>query len=114
MRARNITGVEWMVGIALTVMLAFLAFGALTTVRGWAVKSGVVDAKDYHPAWTDYHTTGGQNAVSIPVVHPESYTVTIAGRTAEGEERNRILHVDQITFHAVKVGQKWTEKGGFQ
>ena len=114
MRPRNITWIEWLVGLALVAVLATTLLAVWVEVRGWAVKSGVVDSKSYTAPWTDFHTTGGEHPVSVPVYHPERYCVTVIGKTAEGEQRARHIQVDQTTYHSVKVGQKWTEKRGFQ
>lgn len=81
--------------------------------RGLDVKSGTVTGGTYSPAYTSFISTGDKGQV-VPVYYPESYWITITGKTIEGEERQRSIKVDAWTFHQVKPGQKWTEEKGFQ
>jgi len=111
------TGIEWLVFAATAIMVAALTYAGWVEARGWAVKSGVVGSKEYYPAWVEYNhsSTGNGGSVSIPVTHPEKYIVVVVGEIdGGGEVMSRILRVDQITYHAVRIGQKWTQKGGFE
>lgn len=83
-------------------------------MRGLAVKAGIVDSKQYHPSWIEYQYTGDKGQYMIPIYHDESFSVYVVGVTPEGEERIRTVRVSGTTFERVKVGQKWSEKGGFE
>ena len=69
----------------------------------------IVD-KTYKPGYiTLIPIYNGNNVMLIPQYHPDSWYITIEGKDDKGEVHQRLIQVDETTYHNSNIGQEWNE-----
>ena len=67
----------------------------------------VVD-KTYRPGYTTLIPMyNGKSVILIPQYHPDTWYITIEGKNSKGEIHQKIVQIDETTYHDINIGQEW-------
>lgn len=100
---------EWLGVILVTMLLSVvLLIGVVIywEIDSWHLHEGVITTKTHTPMWIQQQCTStGKSMTCYPIVHPESWSVTIRGIDDRGQESSRTIGVSRSRWEELREGE---------
>lgn len=99
-------------GVKRKLALMAMCVALLTGCCGTTIRSGVIVDKQHRPAVTIYVPMRiGDSTIMMPHRYPETYSITVEGKSEEGKKATRVVDVTKEEWQGLSVGDDWKEIG---
>lgn len=83
----------------------------LSSCSASTLNSGTVSDSSHHEAYTSYSMICSgvkvKTCTTVPIHHPEQWTITVQGNNAEGKPETRTLYVEEPVFDDYQIGEHY-------